>query len=550
MMETLLKQTSSVLKLILFFSFVGLLACDNQSDDSKYAFLTATVEGTDNSAATKTIINRQGKNHFPPEVTRIDFDITDSEGVNTTASLAIGPETTTINIRVFANRDLVIRVDVYAGDTLAFQGQDDVPAIRPGGFFEVDIEADPVGDTTPPPVIPTLDLDQNAVSVFEGDDFTVTTMTFSVNLSALANGDVTVDYVANDITATAEIPDVAPGDFGSSSGTVTISAASLQRTFDITVFGDTDVEPDETFGITLSNISPNATLGTATTIGTIISDDFPGRLNDTGITLCADVGTAGLANNLDCVATGATTTIDGVDSADNDVVPAGQDAHFGRDAILNNPADGAAGFSFTKLNANGSPLADQTQPYSVQPWACVLDNYTGLTWEVKTTDQGLQDGTNQYTWFNSTGINDGGSAGLADPGTSLSCTDTGNCDTEKFTLAVNNLGLCGLADWRLANVTELLSILNHSQLVAVNRSNTDYFPNSPLQEGPSETWTSASVAEIADVEIGGSNTAWSVADDGTVAPRSKNFQSFVRLVSNGIVAAVPPILPGTAPVQP
>ncbi len=152
-MEPLLKQTSSVLKFILFFSFAILAACDNQSDNSQYAFLSASVEGTDanNAPTTKAVIIRQGKNDLPPEVTRIDFDITDSEGVNTTATLAIGPQTNTINIRVFANRNLVVRVDVYAGDTLAFQGQDNIAALRPGGTSILNIEADPVGGTTPPP---------------------------------------------------------------------------------------------------------------------------------------------------------------------------------------------------------------------------------------------------------------------------------------------------------------------------------------------------------------------------------------------------------------
>ncbi|VAW61170.1 hypothetical protein MNBD_GAMMA10-844, partial [hydrothermal vent metagenome] len=145
-METLLKQPSSILKLILFFSLAWLSACDNQSG-SQYASITASVQGTNanNAPATKAITVRQGKNDLPPDVTRIDFDITDSQGVNTTASLAVGPETSSINFNVFANRDLVIRVDVYSGDTLSFQGQSIVPALRPGQIFPFEIEADPVG---------------------------------------------------------------------------------------------------------------------------------------------------------------------------------------------------------------------------------------------------------------------------------------------------------------------------------------------------------------------------------------------------------------------
>jgi len=150
-MEHLIKHTRHLLKLIIFLSIASLMACDNQSD-SQYAFITASVEGTETDApATKTIANRQGKNHLPPEVTRIEFNITDSEGVNSTAVLNIGPETQTINFRVFANRDLVIRVDVYSGDTLSFQGESPVAALRPGQTFPFSIEADPVGGTPPPP---------------------------------------------------------------------------------------------------------------------------------------------------------------------------------------------------------------------------------------------------------------------------------------------------------------------------------------------------------------------------------------------------------------
>ncbi|VAW64980.1 hypothetical protein MNBD_GAMMA11-134, partial [hydrothermal vent metagenome] len=427
-------------------------------------------------------------------------------------------------------RDLVIRVDVYSGDTLSFQGQSIVPALRPGQIFPFEIEADPVGETT----LPTLNLDQNAVSVFEGDNFTTTTnMTFTVELSELANGDVTADYTASDITATAEIPDLVSGDYAEATGTVTIPAGTLQGTFDITVLGDTSVEPDETFSVTLSNVSANAALGTATnTIGTIISDDFPGRLNDTGIIQCADIGITGQANNLDCAVTGATATVDGVD-IDDDVVPAAQDAHFGRDAALNNPVDGAAGFNFTKLDASGTPLPDQTQPYSTQPWSCVMDNYTGIIWEVKTRDNGLQDSFNRYTWYNSSGINDGGSAGSADPGTGTSCNNTGNCDTEKYTTAINTSQLCGFIGWHLPTVEELLSIINNSQLFPGGTSNADYFPNAPFTEGPAELWTSASIAETANGEVGSSNLAWIVANDGTVSTANKGFQRFVRLVSNG-----------------
>src|SRR5690554_415962 len=106
-------------------------------------------------------------------------------------------------------------------------------------------------------------------------------------------------------------------------------------------------------------------------------------LNDTGITQCGNYafeGGSGVSNNsVDCATAGSTQTTAGTD-ANGDPVPVGQDAVYGRDATHNDDSDGHAGFSFTKLDANGDALADQTQDYATNPWACVKDNVTGLIW--------------------------------------------------------------------------------------------------------------------------------------------------------------------------
>jgi len=266
------------------------------------------------------------------------------------------------------------------------------------------------------------------------------------------------------------------------------------------------------------------------------------------MTLCANEGVANLNNNnLVCADTGSTATTDGLDTAvdmekDVTVVPAGQDAHFGRDASVNNPADGLDGFNFSKLTQSGDPLQDQTQDYATQQWDCVKDNYTSLVWEVKRIDGNLRDRFNQYTWFNSTGINDGGFAGLADPGNSTFCTDitdSGNCDTEKYIAAVNDIpatteaprGLCARNNWRLPTAGELLSIINHGFT-----KNTDYFPNTPLlDEGLARFWTSASVVEpVLLVEQTPGTDAWTVSRNGDISTGPKNGVQFVRLVADDI----------------
>jgi len=73
----------------------------------------------------------------------------------------------------------------------------------------------------------------------------------------------------------------------------------------------------------------------------------------------------------------------------------GQDASYGRDVTQDNDADGHAGFSFTKLDSDGSVL-----PANAVNRSCVRDNVTGLVWEVKSNDGGLRDRSWTYSWYN------------------------------------------------------------------------------------------------------------------------------------------------------
>ena len=241
-------------------------------------------------------------------------------------------------------------------------------------------------------------------------------------------------------------------------------------------------------------------------------------LNDTGITLCGDYAynnSGANQNNLDCAAVGATQTTAGID-ANNDPVPAGQDAVYGRDALatkgqLSKVGYGPAGFDYTKLDANGDDL-----PEEATDWNCVRDNVTGLIWEVKTTS-GLHSASNTYTWYSTT--NHGGNVGTQNGG---SCFDSA-CDTKAFTEAVNNEELCGFSDWRMPSTSEL------SQLVHRGRYNpaisTELFPNTQS----SHYWSSSPVAS--DSSYG----AWLVYfGDGVMGSYGYKGNSFsVRLVRGG-----------------
>jgi hypothetical protein len=234
-------------------------------------------------------------------------------------------------------------------------------------------------------------------------------------------------------------------------------------------------ESAETFTVTLSSASGGASVGTPASATITIQDDdttTSGRsLNDTGVTTCSN----GVNNAVACNDAAAGT----------DQFPE-QDAQHGRDVSDSDAGDGRAGFSFTKLDVSGAPLADQTQSFSVAPWACVRDNVTGLTWEVKTDDDGLRDKDWTFTWYTSTGIDDG-HEGFAAGGR---CLDPDTCDTEKYVTAVNNALVCGRADWRLPAREELLSLADYGATPTIVAS---HFPDVAV----APYWSSTSAGDAA-----------------------------------------------------
>ena len=96
----------------------------------------------------------------------------------------------------------------------------------------------------------------------------------------------------------------------------------------------------------------------------------PQKLNDTGITKCVFFSIFA-----DCT--------EGIGSIGS-WFDHNQDAEVGRDYLATNGqltkvGAGIAGFDFTKISAAGEKL-----PATATAWSCVLDNQTGLMWEIKT----------------------------------------------------------------------------------------------------------------------------------------------------------------------
>ena len=62
-------------------------------------------------------------------------------------------------------------------------------------------------------------------------------------------------------------------DYVPTSGTLTFPAGTSTKTITVSVFGDKLKEPNESFFVNLSNLSPNAYFGDSQAIGTIQNDD-------------------------------------------------------------------------------------------------------------------------------------------------------------------------------------------------------------------------------------------------------------------------------------
>jgi len=135
----------------------------------------------------------------------------------------------------------------------------------------------------------TLSVTAPAAGVFEGTTGATSTHTFTVSLSAATAVPVTFTYAVTGIAANA-------ADFPNSvfpAGTGTILPGQTSTTISVLVRGDTTIEQNETFRLTVSGLPAGITAGTLTANGTILNDDAPGQLLNGGAagnTLTGGVG--------------------------------------------------------------------------------------------------------------------------------------------------------------------------------------------------------------------------------------------------------------------
>ena len=118
----------------------------------------------------------------------------------------------------------------------------------------------------------------NDVTLTEGNAGTKL-FTFTISLSAATSNDVTFDIATQDGSATTANSDYVARTLTSQ----LIPAGQVTYTFDVTVNGDTTVEPDETFLVNVSNVS-GATVTDGQGTGTIQNDDLPAlSINDVSL---------------------------------------------------------------------------------------------------------------------------------------------------------------------------------------------------------------------------------------------------------------------------
>lgn len=117
---------------------------------------------------------------------------------------------------------------------------------------------------------------------------------------------------------------------------------------------------------------------------------------------------------------------------------------------------GAAAAAYVRLGMDGQALGKGQH----KSWGCTIDSARGLTWEVKSDDQGLGDA--RWTYWPHPGdeaaderiIGYRGDSG----GHCARAQMAGkSCDTAAYVQAVNTARLCGHTDWRLPTVYELLA---------------------------------------------------------------------------------------------
>ena len=255
------------------------------------------------------------------------------------------------------------------------------------------------------------------------------------------------------------------------------------------------------------------------------------KLNDTGITWGVDYPNGDIDDCSTVSVTNSETAqeSDGAQTKKN-IILQQQDCMHGRDVAIKDRSNGHAGFAYQKYSNSGKKLSK-----SAKKWHCVLDEVTGLLWEVKQPsdgvygNQGLHDSDDRFTWYNPNKQSNGGAIGdwnsrfFSCSGYAAGKPET-YCNIEEFASRVNKQGLCGFTDWRVPTRIELAGLADFGKTAPA--IDTDFFPNTR----DDFYWSSSPDASL-------SVTAWAVnfqTGYTSVLPRDNG--RHIRLVSDRTVS--------------
>lgn len=370
-----------------------------------------------------------------------------------------------------------------------------------------------------------------------GNDSTTTssaTDSTTVNTSGNSSTAATAD---NSSTTT---PSTTGSTTTSSTGSSTISSGSTNTNTDTTTTTSGSTANNTT---TSTDTTANSGTGTSSSGTTTTDTNSNTGSSSTGTTTATGTDTSSGNTNTSGSATGtgggSSTIVGGTTSSGTDNTTTTSTGNGTTTSTT--PSSGR----YVKVGALGNEL-----PASASSWSCVKDTTTGLLWETKTDDGGLQDKDWRYRHFH----NYAGYASTVDYNGKTLCQNIGgsSCDAYSYVQALQSTSLCGRSNWRLPIPEELLNLAQYGSKPYID---LNYFPETVNNPGYGSYCTeNLKVDEYGNrveenyqgvdfsMPVYGDNLKGSlitalrfsgeVADGLTVYP-SANWICYTRLVSNG-----------------
>jgi len=313
----------------------------------------------------------------PAPATDITFDIATQDNTATTANSDYAAKTLTSQVIPAGQQTYTFSVNIN-GDV----------AVEPNETFFVNVTNVSGATVTDGQGTGTIQNDDlpaltvNDVSQNEGNSGT-TTFSFTVSLSTVAPaGGVTFDIATQDDSAT-----TANNDYVARTLTAqTIPAGSSTYTFDVTVNGDTAVEPNESFFVNVTNVS-GATVADGQGVGTIQNDDSPDLSVDDVSAIETNSGTTTftftVTSSLPAPAGGITFDIATADGTAQDDNPATEDNDYVARSLTTQTIPATQTTYTFDVTVNGDTAIEPNETFFVN-----ISNASGAT---------INDGTGQGT---------------------------------------------------------------------------------------------------------------------------------------------------------